>query len=250
MSASRIYRGLLLAFLLTTTLVVAVAVAQTNATRDASARELQGRVTLILANSHAPVTDASKVVFWLVPLDGSARLRAAGDQHKYQMAQRNKSFQPNMLVVPVGTAVDFPNYDPWFHNVFSLYRGKRFDLGLYEAGSRKQVVFDRPGPSYIFCNIHPQMHAVVLAVDSEYFGISDKAGRISIADVPSGKYEMHVWYENAAPKSLEALERRVEIGDGSRTLPPVSISAVKQDPMKHTNKYGQDYDPADQTVTY
>jgi len=239
MSASRIYRGLLLAFLLTTTLVVTGAVAQTHETRDASARELQGRVTLILANSHAPVTDASK-----------AGLRAAGDQHKYQMAQRNKSFQPNMLVVPVGTAVDFPNYDPWFHNVFSLYRGKRFDLGLYEAGSRKQVVFDRPGPSYIFCNIHPQMHAVVLAVDSEYFGISDKAGRISIADVPSGKYEMRVWYENAAPKSLEALERRVEIGDGNRTLPPVSISAVKQDPMKHTNKYGQDYDPADQTVTY
>jgi hypothetical protein len=94
------------------------------------------------------------------------------------------------------------------------------------------------------------MHAVVLAVDSEYFGISDKAGRISIADVPSGKYEMHVWYENAVPKSLETLERRVEIGDGNRALPPVSISAVKQDPMKHTNKYGQDYDPADQTVTY
>jgi plastocyanin len=248
---SRIYRSLLLAFVSASALVVTGAAAQTSEKSDESAREVQGRVTLILAKSHAPVPDASKVVFWLVPLDGSAGLRAAdAQQHKYQMAQRNKSFQPNMLVVPVGTAVDFPNYDPWFHNVFSLYRGKRFDLGLYEAGSRKQVVFDRPGPSYIFCNIHPQMHAVVLAVDSEYFGISDKMGRVSIADVPSGRYDLHIWYENAAPKSLDALERKVEIRDGNRVLPAVLISAVKQDPMKHTNKYGQDYDPADQSVIY
>lgn len=227
-----------------------VAGAQTSVTQRDSVQGVQGRVTLTLANSETRVKDASKVVFWLVPFDRNAEFQAAGDRRKYQMAQHNKSFQPNMLVVPVGTAVDFPNYDPWFHNVFSLYRGKRFDLGLYEAGSRKQVVFDRLGASYIFCNIHPQMHAVVLAVDSEYFGISDKAGRVSIADVPSGKYELHVWYENAEPKSLEALDRKVEIGDANRALPPVSIAAVRQDPMKHQNKYGQDYDPADQTVTY
>ncbi len=250
MSDSRNYRGLLSAILLASALLVTGAVAQTREKESESVRDVKGRVTLIFANSHTPVTDASKVVYWLVPRDGNAAPRVPNDQHTYQMAQRNKSFQPNMLVVPVGTAVDFPNYDPWFHNVFSLYRGKRFDLGLYEAGSRKQVMFDRPGASYIFCNIHPQMHAVVLAVDSEYFAISDKAGRVSIADVPSGKYELHVWYENAAPKSLEALKRRVEISEGNRSLPPVAISAVKQDPMKRTNKYGQGYDPADQTVTY
>ncbi|MFZ0907878.1 MAG: hypothetical protein WA766_00415 [Candidatus Acidiferrales bacterium] len=250
MSDSRIHRWFLSAFLLISTLVVTGAIAQSHEAESGSLREVQGRVTLIFANSHASVTDASKVVYWLVPPGGNVAPRVPNDQRTYQMAQRNKSFQPNMLVVPVGTAVDFPNYDPWFHNVFSLYRGKRFDLGLYEAGSRKQVVFDRLGPSYIFCNIHPQMHAVVLAVDSEYFGISDKAGRVSIADVPSGKYELHVWYENAAPKSLEALKRGVEISEGNRPLPPVAISAVKQDPMKRTNKYGEGYDPADQTVAY
>ena len=68
-----------------------------------------------------------------------------------------------MLVVPVGSVVAFPNRDPFFHNVFSLFEGKRFDLGLYEAGSTRDVLFDKPGVSYIFCNIHAEMSAVVIA---------------------------------------------------------------------------------------
>ena len=115
----------------------------------------------------------------------------------FRLVQRNKRFEPSLLVIPVGSVVDFPNADPWFHNVFSLYRGKRFDLGLYQAGSQRSVKFDRIGPSYLFCNIHPEMTGVVLAIDSEFFGISDKAGHYSIAGVPPGKYLLHVWYENA-----------------------------------------------------
>ncbi len=87
----------------------------------------------------------------------------------YRLVQHNKRFEPRMLVVPVGSVVDFPNADPWFHNVFSLYRGKRFDLGLYQAGAQRSVKFDRIGPSYLFCNIHPEMTGVVLAVESELF---------------------------------------------------------------------------------
>ena len=213
-------------------------------------RDVRGRVTLTVENPRMTVRDASRVVVWLAPLDTDTRLRTISEPHRYLMAQHNKSFQPGMLVVPVGAAVDFPNLDPWFHNVFSLYQGKRFDLGLYEAGSRKQVIFDRPGASYIFCNIHPQMHAVVLAVDSNYFGISDKAGRVSIPDVPSGAYKMHVWYEDAAPKTLEALDRGIIIDSGDRTLPVISVAAVPRDPLKHKNKYGEDYDPTEQTSKY
>lgn len=236
--------------LLTVILAVCGVAAQTREAEGGPARDVQGHVTLMLANSHSALKDASRVVVWLVSRDASATAPRVSDAHKYQMAQHNKSFQPAMLVVPVGAAVDFPNLDPWFHNVFSLYRGKRFDLGLYEAGSRKQVVFDRPGASYIFCNIHPQMHAVVLAVESEYFGVSDKAGRVSIAGVPSGAYNMHVWYEEAAPKTLEALGREVEIGNGAVTLPAITLAAVKLDPMKHKNKYDEDYDPTDQSTKY
>jgi len=94
--------------------------------------------------------DASNVVVWLVPQTPGLIAPASNENPQYRIVQHNKMFEPNFLVVPVGSVVDFPNLDPWFHNVFSLYRGKKFDLGLYEAGSHKQVKFDRPGASYIF----------------------------------------------------------------------------------------------------
>jgi len=166
------------------------------------------------------------------------------------MAQHDKKFEPNLLVVPTESVVVFPNLDPWFHSVFSLYRGKRFDLGLYEAGSRKAVRFDRTGASYVFCNIHPEMEAVVLTVDSEFYGVSDKAGHLSIAAVPPGRYLLRVWSENATPEALQALERPVVIGNGSHGLPTLAIPATRQIPMKHKNKYGRDYDPKTLTPEY
>ena len=103
------------------------------------------------------------------------------------MIQKNKQFDPHMLVVPVGSMVQFPNHDPFFHNVFSLYNGKRFDLGLYETGSERGVRFDREGVSYIFCNIHPEMGAVILALSTPYYDMSAD-GAIVIPRVPPGKY--------------------------------------------------------------
>ncbi|PYU63505.1 MAG: hypothetical protein DMG55_00240 [Acidobacteria bacterium] len=107
--------------------------------------------------------DVSNVAVWLTPLDPSAERAASTTAAKFvpKLVQRNKVFEPHMLVIHVGTVVQFPNKDPFFHNVFSLFDGKRFDLGLYEAGSAKSVRFDRPGVSSLFCNIHPQMSAVV-----------------------------------------------------------------------------------------
>src|ERR1019366_9401045 len=71
------------------------------------------------------------------------------------LKKKNKAFEPHLIVVTKGSTADFPNRDPWFHNVFSLFNGKRVDLGLYEAGTSRTVHFDREGVSYIFCNIHP-----------------------------------------------------------------------------------------------
>ena len=129
----------------------------------------------------------------------------------------------SLRAVP-GSIVEFPNHDPWLHNVFSVSRSKRFDLGLYVAGVRKAVTFDRPGVWYLFCSIHPEMMAIVLAVDSAYFGVSDNTGRISIAGVPHGKYVLHVWHENSAPQILEALQRTISVGDDDRSLPTISIA--------------------------
>ena len=201
-----------------------------------------GEVTLVQTNSNQIERDASRVVVWLVPPASVQPVRVVTDQRHYRLVQHNKKFEPNLLVVPVGSVVDFPNLDPWFHNVFSLYRGKRFDLGLYQAGSTRAVHFDRPGPSYLFCNIHPEMTGVVLAVDSEFFAISDKSGHYFIADAPPGKYTLHVWYENATADSLQALQRPVTIEPETRSLPAISV-VVNKPRADHKNKYGQDYDP-------
>ena len=107
--------------------------------------------------------------------------------------QRNLSFFPRVLAVRVGTDVDLPNNDRVFHNVFSFHDAKRFDLGLYPVGTTKRVHFDKEGLSRVFCNIHPNMAAYVKAVDSPYFAVSDREGRVTIAAVPEGTYTYHAW---------------------------------------------------------
>ncbi len=185
----------------------------------------------------------SEVVVWLKTVDGSTGSALVTDpQHKrVQLVQKNKSFQPHLLVVPVGSEVDFPNRDPFFHNVFSLFDGKRFDLGLYEAGASSSVRFDRVGVSFLFCNIHPEMSAVVVAVDTPYYGVSDRSGTLTIPNVPDGKYEMHVWYEKSLPAELKMLTRAVNVSSKARELGTISITENSGFTLSHKNKYGQDY---------
>ncbi len=238
----RIFR---LTFAMMAMLAVAVGwgVAESNGGAKDGQAGVSGEAVVIVPGSGAMEKDFSRVAVWLVPLDTVQPVRVTTARPHYRLVQHNKRFEPGLLVVPVGSVVDFPNADPWFHNVFSLYRGKRFDLGLYQAGAQRSVRFDRIGPSYLFCNIHPEMTGVVLAIDSELFAISNKSGRYAIAGVTPGKYVLHVWYENATPESLQALRRQVTIESANQTLPPISVKAVKQSPAEHKNKYGQVYDP-------
>jgi plastocyanin len=111
--------------------------------------------------------------------------------------QRNLSFVPSILVVQVGTTVALPNNDRVLHNVFSFRDGRQFDLGLYPVGTVRRVTFDRPGVSRVFCNIHPNMAAYVLAVDTPYYGVSAEDGRFSIPDVSNGTYTYHAWRPGA-----------------------------------------------------
>ncbi|HXY04006.1 MAG TPA: hypothetical protein VEI49_10545 [Terriglobales bacterium] len=188
--------------------------------------------------------DASNVVLWLTPSDATIAAPASVTTTSPlpRLVQRNKGFDPHVLVVRVGSLVQFPNRDPFFHNVFSLFEGKRFDLGLYEAGSTRDVLFDKPGISYIFCNIHPEMSAVVVAVNTPYFGVSDRRGQVLIRDVPAGRYLLRVWYESAVPDSLNAMAREVTISDSSSTLGLLRVPATNL-PQEHKNLYGRDYTP-------
>ena len=112
--------------------------------------------------------------------------------------QRDVQFAPRVLAVQVGTRVRFPNSDRVFHNVFSYHDGTRFDLGLYPVGAVKEVPFDRPGLSRIFCNIHPQMAAYLMVLETPFFAVSDRNGRFTITDVPSGIHRYHAWRAGAA----------------------------------------------------
>ena len=195
-----------------------------------------------VAGEHvADSTKAQNVVVWLSPVDAHTPMKPFPTSN-WRLTQHHKSFEPHLLVVPVGAVVQFPNRDPFFHNVFSLFEGKRFDLGLYEAGTTREVVFDRPGVSYIFCNIHAEMSAVVIALDSPYFGISNRKGEIVIPQVPPGRYHMRVWYEAALPAALDAMTREVNIAVDSSTLGVLQIPGVVAVDA-HKNKYGMDYEP-------
>lgn len=111
------------------------------------------------------------------------------------MDQRDETFVPHVLAVTVGTVVDFPNSDRTFHNVFSLSKAKRFDLGRYAAGKSKSVRFDRPGLVRVFCDIHSHMTAFVLVLSHRFFDVTDADGRFTIASVPPGTYTVVGWYE-------------------------------------------------------
>ncbi len=179
-------------------------------------------------------------VVWLEPLDVPGGVPAPQPPPGIQLTQKGKEFHPHVLVIPVGTAVEFPNRDPFFHNVFSLFEGKRFDLGLYEAGTSRIVHFDRPGISYIFCNIHSQMNAVVISLATPYHAIAAANGMVSIAGVRPGRYRLEVWHEGASPDALKQLSRLVEVKQSDLSIGKITV--VQDNAMlTHKNKYGQDY---------
>lgn len=184
---------------------------------------------------------APPAVAWLVPLQPDAALHFP--PHKtYSLVQKNRTFTPHLLVVPVGSQVVFPNQDPFYHNVFSLFDGKRFDLGLYEAGSTRSVSFSRVGVSYIFCNIHPEMSAVVVALSTPLYAIADATGTFVVPNVPEGDYELRAWVEGVPQTALDHLTRRIHVTSGRTDLGALQIPAVPSPPAAHLNKYGQPYD--------
>lgn len=193
-----------------------------------------------------PEADSNKtvrpVVGWLEPLEGHLPFPPRA---RYTLLQKNRTFIPHVQVVPIGSDVEFPNADPFFHNVFSLYQGKRFDLGLYEAGSSKLVKFVRPGVSYIFCNIHPEMSAVILALTSPLYVISSMGAKSSIGPVPPGDYTLHIWAEGIPQPSLDNLTRHIHVGEAAVDLGAVAIALPASVPAPHLNKFGKPYEAPD-----
>lgn len=209
----------------------------------AAASTVAGSVELM--NSQDPLVrkhkDYSGVVLWLDPLNGTALRPAAADPRPAQMIQKNKRFVPHVLAIPVGSPVSFPNLDPIFHNAFSNFNGQIFDVGLYKPGSSRTVEFKREGFVRVFCNIHPQMSAVIVVLRTPYFAVSDKAGAFQIQNVPPGQYELHAFHERATSETLRALDRKLAVENSALQLAPVVISESGYLEVVHKNKFGKDY---------
>ena len=193
--------------------------------------------------------DFSGVVLSLTPLLGPRAAQSIPPH--FTILQKDKTFSPHVLAIPVGSFVDFPNADPIFHNAFSSYSGQVFDIGLYPPGSTRSVRFTRAGVVRVFCNIHSSMSAMIAVLATPYFAITRRDGWFEIPNVPPGEYDLSVLHERATETALETLGRRVTVSHEALALPPIVISEAGYLPIPHKNKYGQDYPPeSDGHLTY
>lgn len=179
----------------------------------------------------APAADA---VVWI---PGSA---ASTPEARRTVASRDKRFNPRVTVVQAGGAIDFPNFDPINHNVFSLSDVAHFDLGLYRNGTSKSQTFPRAGVVPVFCNIHPQMIAYVVVVDGGIFAQADSVGNANLVGVPVGKQMVRVWHERGEWSGV------VEVPAAGATADlAVVIDASNWRAEAHTRKDGSNYPPPD-----
>lgn len=176
----------------------------------ARAATLEVRVT---DSSGKPVTGA------IVHLESPEAKQAAKPLGGVEIAQSNKAFLPTVTVVPVGTAISFPNRDTVRHHVYSFSPAKRFEIKLYVGTPANPVVFDRPGIAVLGCNIHDQMAAWVVVVESPWYGQTDSDGRWRVRDVPAGNYRLKTWHVNL-PVASPALDQPVTVS------PTVTHAAV------------------------
>lgn len=136
--------------------------------------------------------ERAHVVVYVEDLEGGAVSGPAA-----VMEQRNRVFQQDLLVIPAGGSVEFPNQDPIFHNVFSLSKAKTFDLGNYPKDHSRKVVFPKPGVVMVNCHLHPNMTATIVVAPGPYYARADAQGRFVIRDVPAGRHTVVAWHKAA-----------------------------------------------------
>jgi plastocyanin len=138
----------------------------------------------------------------VVYLRGEGLPAATPAARPFVMAQRDTTFAPGYLVIPRGATVAFKNLDPFYHNVFSYSRTKRFDLGRFPAPESKSVVFDKAGAVDVFCEIHRSMRGVILVTDNDYHAKVSDDGTYALHDVPQGHYQLVVWHPDRGEKVI------------------------------------------------
>ena len=198
---------------------------------DLSAHVVNGKVMFLTKRGQTPVVNETLV--WLEPMGRAPRRPAAS----FMMTTRSKAFLLHVLAVPTGSTISFPNEDPIAHNLFSLTPGNTFDLGLYRRGTGKQHKFDMPGVVNVYCNVHPNMSAVVHVMTTPYYGFTDANGNYSF-DLPPGKYRVTAWNEQGGSVATE-IEVKNDGSVAGATL--LTIDGRNFRFGQHTNKFGKTY---------
>jgi plastocyanin len=193
---------------------------------------LSGRLVLVEKGRPAVERglDRSRAAVWFEP----ARRTAAPAAVDAEMATLKKQFTPQLVVVPVGSRVGFPNRDPILHNVFSVSGKNSFDLGLVGAGQGKSFTFREPGLVRVFCNVHHGMFAHVLVVGTPHFAVADARGGFALAGLPPGPGTLHFWHERGEPAS-----RKIVVPHPGELELELSLVLPRVPP--HKNKFGKAY---------
>lgn len=153
----------------------------------------------------------------------------------FRMDQVNRRFSPDLLVVPVGATVSFPNMDPIFHNIFSLSKAREFDLGSYDKGDSRSVTFTKPGVVSVFCHLHPNMEGTIVVAPNQYFAHVESGGAYRLPAVPPGEYTVVAWHKAAGffRKRIVVEPGRSATADFLIPLPAEPQQAKEHDSMAH-----------------
>jgi plastocyanin len=199
----------------------------------ARAGVVTGRITLIEKGGRA-ASDGSSVVVWLEGPRGRVR------PVRVSMVMKGKRFRPHLVVVGVGSTVEFPNEDPIFHNAFSVSGENRFDLDLYKRPRTGTWTFQHPGVVRVYCNIHPQMSAVVVVRDNPHFTRAGDDGTFTLEGVPPGRHVLKAWHERGG----EATSEVTVPAEGAVTA-ALTLDGSRFRRVPHRNKHGKDYSTSD-----
>jgi hypothetical protein len=201
-----------------------------------AAANVTGKVAFVTKRGQNPIP--AETLVWLEPLNGRVTPRAPG---VFQVVTRNKTLIPHVLAVPVGSTVTFPNDDPISHNLFSLSSNNSFDLGLYRKGAGKSQKFVSPGIVNVYCNVHPNMSAVIHVLSTPYFGFADANGNFSVGDVPPGKYRLDVWNEQGGTSQAPVVD---VTSTGPSQAVTLTLDSRNYRATVHMNKVGKPYQPS------
>jgi plastocyanin len=193
------------------------------------AATLRGTVAMIARDGESG--DPAGAIVWIDGAPGGSNGAWRGS-----IETRNKTFDPSVVAVPAGSTVSFPNADPILHNVFSLSRGNRFDLGLYGQGEGHEVAFRNPGIVRVYCNVHPQMEAFIVVTPGRWLTRVETDGSFVIADAPVGRYELRVWDRRSGSSA-----RTVELAADETVIVDFQLDASRYRRRPHLDKHGRPY---------